>query len=237
MHRFYGQGKHLIALLILLIPVIWYSRLTGVLEGEWLGLSARAWYWIAVGLPVLHQFGSMLLWRVELHGKIMTRAFGDRAFMVFMGFFFPGLTSRPISVLALALADKGTVDIAAWILDVIALIMLPALLYLFYSIVRYFGIQRAAGADHFLEEYTTKPMVVEGIFRYIPNAMYVIGFFTVWIPALLLASQAALLVSGFQHALIWAHYFYTEAPDMQVIYGEGKAGYTRRGIDGSRRVT
>jgi hypothetical protein len=222
MHRFYGQGRHFFALLILLIPVVWYARLNGVLEGEWLGISAQAWYWIAVGIPVVHQFGTMLLWRVELHGKIMTRAFGDQAFIVLMLFFFPGLISRPISVLALALADRGTADVAAWILDTIALLMLPILLYLFYSIVRYFGIQRAAGADHFFEEYRSSPMVVDGIFRYIPNAMYVIGFFAVWIPALLLASQAALLVSGFQHALIWAHYFFTEVPDMQVIYGKYK---------------
>jgi hypothetical protein len=222
MDRLEGQGKHLIVLLILLVPIVGYARLTGVLEGEWLGLSARSWYWIAVGIPIVHQFGTMFLWRAELHGKALTRVFGDRAFVVFMAFFCPGLISRPISVLALALADRGTAEVATWILNVIALIMLPILLYLFYSIVRYFGIQRAAGADHFLEEYRRKPIVVEGIFRYIPNAMYVIGFFTVWIPALLYASEAAVIVTGFQHALIWAHYFFTEVPDMQMIYGGDK---------------
>jgi hypothetical protein len=219
MGRFEDQGKHLVALMLLMIPVIGFARSHGVLEGDWLGISTRAWFWIAVWVPILHQFGIMVLWRIELYDKAMTRRFGDRAFAIFQGIFFPGLIARPISVFTLAIADQNSVLNQTWILDVIALLMIPIMMYLFYSILHYFGISRAAGADHFFDEYRTKPLVKDGIYRYIPNAMYVVGFFIVWIPALLLASRAAILVAAFQHLLIWAHYFFTEKPDMRVIYG------------------
>ena len=220
MEIFKDQGKHILALIILLIPVGLFARQPGLLEGEWLNLSTRKWFWIALMIPIIHQFGTMLFWRLELYEKLLTRVFGEHAFTVFQVFFFPGLIGRPLSVLALALADRDSATISGWILDSIALIMLPILIYLFYTIVRYFGIERAAGADHFLEEYRTKPLVVQGIYRYIPNAMYVVGFFIIWIPALLLASRAAMVIAAFQHLFIWAHFIYTEKPDMLHIYGE-----------------
>ena len=177
-------------------------------------------FWIAMLVPMVHQIGVMVLWRIELHDQTMTRYFGARAFPLFQAFFFPGLAARPISILALAIADRDSVQTQAWILDVIAFIMIPFLIYLFYSIRRYFGIERAAGADHFLREYRTKSLVKDGIYRYIPNAMYAVGFFILWIPALLLASRAALVVAAFQHAFIWAHFHFTEKLDMRLIYGE-----------------
>jgi hypothetical protein len=220
MRRFEGQGRHVVALIILMIPVIWFARQGGTLVGGWLGISTHTWFWIAIWVPIIHQLGVMVLWRVELYKKTMTRMFGNRAFSVFKAFFFPGLVARPISVLALAISDRNTIQGQTWILDVIALLMIPFLIYLFYSILRYFGINRAAGADHFYEEYRNKPLINDGIYRYLPNAMYVVGFFIVWIPALLLASRAGLLVAVFQHIFIWAHYLFTEKPDIRIIYGE-----------------
>jgi hypothetical protein len=218
MKRFNGQGKHLFALLVLLGPVVWFDRQPGALDGDWLSIPTRAWFWLAVAVPILHQFGVMVLWRLELFDRAMTKRFGDRAFTVFQSFFFPGLIARPISVLALTLADRNSLQGSTWILDVLAIIMVPILIYLFTSIHRYFGIARAAGADHFFEEYRTQPLVKDGIYRHIPNAMYVVGFLIVWIPALLLASRAGLLVAAFQHIFIWAHYYFTEKPDMRFIY-------------------
>jgi hypothetical protein len=219
MNTFKHQGKHLVALILLLLPVFWFSLRPGTLDGEWLGLATKTWFWIAILIPVVHQFGVMLAWRLELHHQWMSKILGDAAFSIFKAFFFPGLIARPISVLILALSDRESSIVPGWILDTIALLMTPVLLYLFYSIVRYFGISRAAGADHFLEDDRTKPLVRKGLFRYLPNAMYVTGFFAIWIPALVLASNAAMVAAAFQHLLIWAHYFFTEEPDMQVIYG------------------
>jgi len=49
--------------------------------------------------------------------------------------------------------------------------------------------------------------------------MYIFGFFILWIPGLLLLSKAALLVALFNHIYIWVHYYFTELPDIKVIYG------------------
>jgi hypothetical protein len=220
MKRFEGQGKHLLALLVLMLPLMWFACQPGSLEGYWLDQSTSRWYWIAVAIPPVHQFGTMLLWRFELYGKKLSGALGDQAFKLFLAFFVPGLAGRPLSMIALAVADRNTVSAPAWVLDVIALIMLPIVIYLLYSVLRYFGLKRAAGADHFYEEYRSLPMVDKGIYWFMPNAMYMVGFFLVWMPGLIWASRAALLVAAFQHTLIWAHYHFTEKPDMQHIYGE-----------------
>jgi len=43
-----------------------------------------------------------------------------------------------------------------------------------------------------------------------------------WSIALLAGSRAALGVALFQHAYIWVHMYTVEAPDMRVIYGNGR---------------
>jgi hypothetical protein len=90
-------------------------------------------------------------------------------------------------------------------------------LYLFYSVKKYFSFDRAFGIDHFVKGYN-EPFVKKGIFRYTDNGMYIFGFLVLYIPALLLFSKAALLVAVFNHIYIWAHYFFTEKPDMKIIY-------------------
>jgi protein-S-isoprenylcysteine O-methyltransferase Ste14 len=94
---------------------------------------------------------------------------------------------------------------------------LPAA-YTLYSVVRYFGMARAAGIDHFYESYRSKPLVKEGIFKYTSNSMYSFAFLTFWAIAIAGASWAALVVAAFSHAYIWVHYFCTERPDMKAIY-------------------
>ena len=44
-------------------------------------------------------------------------------------------------------------------------------------------------------------------------------FSSLWVPALWLASMAALCVALFNHLYIWVHYYSTELPDMKRIYG------------------
>jgi len=68
--------------------------------------------------------------------------------------------------------------------------------------------------------YITKAFVNQGIFKYTANGMYIFGFFIIWIPGLLLESQAALYVAFFSHIYIWVHYYSTELPDIKIIYKE-----------------
>jgi hypothetical protein len=89
-----------------------------------------------------------------------------------------------------------------------------------YSILKYFGVKRAMGIDHFDPAYRELPMVTEGIFKFTNNAMYTLGFLMFWIPGFIWASKAALLSAAFSHLYIWVHFYTVEKPDMEVIYRE-----------------
>lgn len=87
-----------------------------------------------------------------------------------------------------------------------------------YSVKRYFGMIRAAGADHFEPRYRDMPLVSQGIFRFTSNGMYVYAFLLFWTIAVGFNSTAALTVAAFSHAYIWVHFYATEKPDMDFLY-------------------
>ena len=91
------------------------------------------------------------------------------------------------------------------------------------SVQRQFGMQRAAGADHFDSRYREMPLVEKGIFRFTSNGMYLFGFFLFWAVAVGFNSAAALVVAAFSHLYIWVHFYATEKPDMEFIYDPGSA--------------
>jgi len=101
-----------------------------------------------------------------------------------------------------------------------ALTVLMALpvIYLFYSIKKYFTFKRAFGIDHFDKDYH-EPYVKQGMFKYTDNGMYIFGLMLLYFPGLLLLSQAAILAALFNHVYIWVHYYFIERPDMLEIYG------------------
>lgn len=92
------------------------------------------------------------------------------------------------------------------------------MLYLFYSVQKYFGFAHAYGIDHFDESYRAKPLVREGIFKYTDNGMYTFGTLIVILPGLIFASKAALLLGVLNYLYVWVHYFALEKPDMKRIY-------------------
>ena len=92
----------------------------------------------------------------------------------------------------------------------------------FYSVLKYFTLERAFGIDHFDKNYND-PFVKKGIFRYTNNGMYIYGLMIFYLPGLLFLSKPALVVALFNHIYIWVHYFCTERPDMKLIYGKKEA--------------
>lgn len=191
----------------------------GTTEGSFLGVGADVWLWIAVVLPVLHQLYVAFAWRTELHLRLWTRRFGARAFRRYQIPFLVGLALRPVVVLALAIANHGTLGappVLAWGLG---LLLLALSAWVGWSVARFFTIRRACGIDHFDPSFRDAPLVRRGVFRWVPNAMYALGFGVLWAIALLLGSKGALLAAAFQHVAIWVHYLCTERPDMRRIYG------------------
>jgi hypothetical protein len=215
---FEGQAAHLVWL-GLLVSVVGVAVGTVDRSGSWLGIPTTAWLVLAIAIPILHQAYVTVVWRVELHAKEISKRLGmERGFKVYAAGFSLLMTLRVLSAFGVAIANAGTLPISPEVAYAISAVMAVPFLYLQYSVLRYFGYKRAVGIDHFDPAYRDVPLVREGIFRYIPNAMYTVGFLLMWIFAIAFRSQAALIVAAFSHAYIWVHYFFTERPDMQRIY-------------------
>lgn len=212
------QGWHLLALAILLAGAFAASHWLDLAD-SFLGLQLRFWYWLAIAIPVAHQLYVAVLWRLELHHKTISRVFGDNALTVFGAGFLPLFAGRLVSVALLAAADYGSLGWAFWLRLIIAVILTIPAVYLGYSVLRFFGLKRALGADHFDPAYRHLPMVREGIFRFTRNGMYIYGFFILWALAIAFDSRAALVTAAFNHLYIWVHYYTVEQPDMAQIYG------------------
>ncbi len=219
MRIFDRQLEHLISLLVLIFGVYWASGAEGVLFGSLFGVGTAFWFWLAITIPIAHQVFVWITWRSELYYSTITCTFGGRGFTYYSVVFMILLVARPIIILFLASSNQGSSHTDLRILHVIALVLLVPILYLLYSLVKYFGVKRALGIDHFDTSYREKSLVQKGIFKYVNNSMYIFGLLILWLPGLLLASKAALLAALFGHVYIWVHYFTVEQPDMIHIYG------------------
>jgi protein-S-isoprenylcysteine O-methyltransferase Ste14 len=137
---------------------------------------------------------------------------------VYLVIFFVLFAGRFISLLTLAWVDRGSLQLPI-ILQVIltALCTAPGV-YAMYSVWRYFGFARAAGADHFDPRYRDMPLVRQGIFRFTNNGMYLYAFLLFWAVTFAFNSLAATIAAGFSHAYIWVHFYATEKPDMEYLY-------------------
>lgn len=215
-----GQARHLIFLALLLISVGLLAD-QAALSGQWAGLPTSVWLVVAIAVPIVHQVYVWLIWRLELVHGWLTRQFGGRkGFKLYAIVFSVLFVSRPLSILALSIANRNSISIDRWLATIASILLLLPSAYLFYSVHKYFGLRRAYGIDHFEPAYRESPFVRQGIFRYTDNAMYVFGFLILWVPGLLLESKAALLAPFFNHAYIWVHYYSTELPDIRRIYGK-----------------
>ena len=213
------QWLHFGGLALLLVGLERVGRAESFGRGSLASLSSSEWAALAVGLAVAHQVLVWFCWRTELHAGLLSRLAGEAGFVVYAILFSILGIARTVAVWCLAIANQGTVDLAASIRRPVAILLLLPALYLFYSVKRYFGFRRAFGADHFDASYRTMGLVREGIFRFTSNGMYVCGFLILWVPGLWWGSTAALSVALFNHLYIWLHYYSTERPDMDRIYG------------------
>ena len=212
------QAYHLISALVLSTGVCLLAS-GETLAGAFLGVPTRTWLVLAVLFPVLHQFYVVIFWRGELHYRWLSNTFGDNAFRVWAVGFMILFLARPVTIIALAIGNRGTFPIPLWLNLPMIAIGLGVVVYMAYSFVRFFGVERALGMDHFQpEKYRDMPFVREGIFRWSSNAMYTYAFLALWVIGLIFTSRAALLAALFNHLFIWAHYFFTELPDIKYIY-------------------
>ena len=180
-----------------------------------LGISALSWFMIAMSVPIIHQAYVWICWRSELCWQSISKTIGFKAYAII--FFILGLSR--FSAIVLCFVDYGSLykpGILAWVISIIFFI--PAI-YTMYSVKKYFGFLRAAGADHFDPKYRDMPFEKRGIFKWSPNAMYV---FAIGIPfafAVATGSQSMFVVATYTYISVWLHYFCTEREDFKIIYG------------------
>jgi hypothetical protein len=214
---FHRQGLHLLALLIL-VPITWSFAAPVMGDGSWLGILDTTWFWLAVGLSILHQVIVWIVFRLQLGWAALSKVFGQADLYVWRLIFLPLLIVRPILIFGLARSTGNSLVLPRTIAVVLAFFLLIPALYTLWSVIRYFGIIRAMGADHFRSRYREMALVDQGAFKYSDNAMYSFALLLLWSIALLVDSQAALSAALFEHAYVWVHYFCTEKPDMEIVY-------------------
>ena len=219
---FKRQGLHALNLAALLIGLATINGFKSFRTGDLWGVNTTVWFWLAVAVAVVNQVFVWFCRRTQLHGSWLTRVLGNLGFSAYaMGFSILGI-SRGVVVFILAISNRDTLPVNVTALRVLAVLALVPAVYLFYSVKRYFGFNRALGIDHFDASYRFIPFVRKGIFRFTRNGMYIYGFLVLWAPALWYASLAALCIALFNHIYIWVHYCSTELPDMRNIYGEAR---------------
>jgi len=216
------QFWHILILAILLLVLYFLcSADTGFLEGSFWNISTKSWFVAAVLIPIIHQLYVLIFWRSELHYKSISKLFGKNAFKIYKVGFAILFLARPVFITLLAIANSNTIKINPAFSYLLSFILLIPAIYLFYSVRTYFGMDRAFGIDHFYpEKYKNEPFIKKGIFKYTNNGMYIYGFFILWLPGILLQSKAALLLALFNHIYIWIHYYFTELPDIKIIYNK-----------------
>ena len=180
-----------------------------------IGVSASGWFLIAMSVPIIHQAYVWICWRSELCWQSISKTIRFKGYVII---FFILIISR-LSAIVLCFLDYGslyTPGLFAWSLAVI--IFIPGA-YTMYSVKKYFGFLRAAGADHFDSQYRDMPFERRGIFKWTPNAMYVFAIAIPFSFAIATGSQSMFIVSIYTYISIWLHYFCTEKEDFKVIYG------------------
>jgi len=215
------QIWHLLFVIIFISAIqMFISSNDNVMSGALWGISTKKWFWIAIAVPILHQIYVWIIWRLELYQSTFTSRYGVKKSFKFYKIGFAILfVSRLISIIILAVSNKDSLFINSYLIYLFAALISPLVIYLFYSVKKYFTIDRAFGIDHFDKNYN-EPYVKGGIFRFTENGMYIYGLMILYLPGLLLFSKAALVAALFNHIYIWVHYYCTERPDMKVIYGK-----------------
>ncbi len=203
------QGFHLAGLLFL------YLNLYVLLERYG---AAQHWGLWALFTAGLHQGLVVVIWRRAL----LSPPVGKKALRARIALFAPAFALLLISrlvVTVLSSRDTAGTMFPPAEASVIAMVLIAGLCgWTIYSVIRYFGLFRALGADHFVPAYRRLPLVKEGIFRYTPNAMYTFGTLLLLLPGIWYRSGPGVAIGLFHYLAVWIHYWATELPDMAYMY-------------------
>lgn len=216
---FQYQGVHLFAFIAL--GGVLYATNAAFPDSQRLlwKLSCSEWIWISWIFAGIFQFWISFFWRFELYGGHVSRKMGPFGFQLYRaGYVVFGLL-RFIPLVPIALTSPHTLNLPAWFSIPFLVVTIPLSLWGVYCAAVYFGITRASGIDHFDPAWSRHNLEKRGIYKYVPNVMYTVVLLAIYHPGVVWQSAPALIGGGVHHAFVWIHYFCTEKPDMQEIYG------------------
>ncbi|MCK4906219.1 MAG: hypothetical protein KAS64_01635 [Spirochaetes bacterium] len=176
---------------------------------------------LSVSASLLHQLFVAFIWRIELHTKKISHKFKHGFLYYKIGFILLSFL-RIASIIIVSIINKESINISASLRIIIIAVLAIPCHYAFFSVIKYFGINRAFGKDHFDESYKHKKFVRKGIYRFTYNGMYLFAVLFIYFIPIALASRAGLILAAFTHIHLWIHYFCTEKPDIVKIYGTRK---------------
>ena len=183
-------------------------------SNTFIGISALNWFIIAMSIPLIHQTYVWICWRSELCWKSISSSIGFKGYLIV---FFILIISR-FSAVVLCFVDYGSLYTPGWFAWVLSIIVFIPGAYTMYSVKKYFGFMRAAGADHFDPKYRDMVFEKRGIFKWSSNAMYVFGLAVPFAFATAAGSQSMFIVAVYSYISIWLHYFFTEKEDFKIVY-------------------
>lgn len=218
------QGQLLHAgLIVLLVAGALSLLVVQSSDRTFLGWNAGEWATCSIMIAVVHQILVAAVFRFELYKGLLTRIFQERALTVWGTVFLPFLVARPVTIIIVGWLDQTPIS---GFRSIEVLVAIPAILIAIvtmHSVIKYFTIRRAIGADHFDNEIIAMPFVKQGMFKYTSNGMYGLVFLGLWGIALAFGSWNAFVVAFFQHVYIWVHMTLTEQPDIDRIYGHSES--------------
>ena len=215
---FKGQLLH-IGLIILMGFGASSLLMPSLSDQTFLGWNTQDWAICSIILAVVHQVIVAIVFRFELYKGLMTRIFQRRAMKVWAVIFLPLLVARPITIITVGWLDTNPISEFQGMERLVGSLLILFAVVTMHSVIKYFTIRRALGADHFDNDVIKMPLVTEGMFKYTSNGMYGVVFLGFWGIALAFGSWNALVIAFFQHTYIWVHMYLTEQPDMDRIYG------------------
>ncbi|WP_432797803.1 hypothetical protein [Poriferisphaera sp. WC338] len=219
-HIFKYQFAQLITLALLVVGVWLFYPVTGFSEGSLWGIPTIGWLCISLAIPAIHQFYVALYWRLELHFQWPSAYLGKASQPVFAILFLLLFCARLWSLICLAIANAFTfmLPLTFYILSIVVVTCLVA--YAVYSALKYLGFKRISGGDHFDRSIKSFPSTRYGLYHYTDNALYKFAALIFFLPGLCAYSTTALISGLFSYCFIWAHFYCTEKPDMNIIYGQ-----------------
>jgi hypothetical protein len=218
-HFWVRQPLHLI-LLAILAGGVWVAlRIPGARVSRSVAIPVEAAATASVIVGVVHQLWVLLFWRLELGSSAVSRRLSGSGFVVFAAGFVFLFASRFASLFVVAPLNSETIAVP-FLYRLIPVGTLAALgFWGLHSVFRHFGMRRALGLDHFDPSIRRGGLVRGGAYRLTRNVMSVLVIPLFFLPGLLWASVASTILGAFHYLAVWAHYYCTELPDMEVMYG------------------